>query len=78
MLLAVTSCGGGWSEDQKTQIKNQCLGNGSFDCECFVESVVKAHPNPDDYNALTQEEKDALVVECEVEEELTEENLESF
>lgn len=80
-LLVLSSCGGGWSDEQKTQIKNQCLGSGSYDCDCYVEAVVKAHPNPDDYNKLSQEEKDALVKDCVVEVEESadaEEELESF
>lgn len=78
-LLILTSCGGGWSDEQKAQIKNKCIADGGFDCDCVVESVVKAHANPDDYNKLTQEDKDALVKDCVVEvEEEAEEELESF
>ena len=78
-LLILTSCGGGWSDEQKAQIKNKCIADGGFDCDCVVESVVKAHANPDDYNKLSDEDKDALVKDCVVEvEEEAEEELESF
>ena len=78
-LLILTSCGGGWSDEQKAQIKNKCIADGGYDCDCAVESVVKAHANPDDYNNLTDEDKDALMKDCVVEaEEEAEEELESF
>ena len=78
-ILLFSSCGGGWSEDQKAQIKNKCIGNGGYDCDCYLESVVKAYPSPDDFNKLSQEEKDEVVKECAVEEEvIEEEELESF
>ena len=78
-LLILTSCGGGWSDEQKAQIKNKCIADGGFDCDCVVESVVKAHANPDDYNKLSDEDKDALTKDCVVEvEEEAEEELESF
>lgn len=78
VLLILTSCAGGWSDDQKKQINNTCLGSGLYDCDCYVEEVVKAYPNPDDFNNLTQEEKDAVVENCAVEIEAEEEELESF
>lgn len=78
-LLILTSCGGGWSDEQKAQIKNKCIADEGFDCDCVVESVVKAHANPDDYNKLSDEDKDALVKDCVVEvEEEAEDELESF
>lgn len=78
-LLVLTACGGGWSEEQKNQIKNKCIADGGHDCDCLVETVVKAHANPDEYNKLSQEDKDALVKDCVVEvEEVVEEELESF
>lgn len=78
-LLILSSCGGGWSDEQKNQIKNKCIADGGHDCDCVVETVVKAHANPDDYNKLSQEDKDALIKDCVVEvEETEEEELESF
>ena len=78
VLFLLASCGG-WSEDQKTQIKNKCLGSGAYDCDCYVETVVKEYPNPDDFNKLTQEEQESAVEACAVEEEgAEEEEMESF
>ena len=78
-LLILTSCGGGWSEEQKDQIKNKCIADGGFDCNCLVETVVKANANPEDYNNLSADDKSALVQDCVVEvEEEQEEELESF
>ncbi|MFZ9028053.1 MAG: hypothetical protein ACO2Z9_03505 [Crocinitomicaceae bacterium] len=78
-LLILTSCGGGWSDEQKAQIKNKCIADGGFDCDCVVESVVKAHANPDGYNKLSDEDKNDLMKDCVVEvEEEAEEEIESF
>ncbi len=77
-LLLLASCGG-WSEDQKTQIKNKCLGNGGYDCDCYVKTVVEKYPEPEDFNKLSQEEQGTVVEGCAVEvEETPEEDLESF
>ena len=80
-LLILNSCGGGWSEEQKEQLKNQCIGSGSYDCDCYVDKVVKAHEDPETFNALSKEDKEKLVNSCVVEIEstdATDENLESF
>lgn len=75
----VTSCGGGWTDEKKELIKNKCIANAKYDCDCYLDKVVKAFENPDDFNALNQEEKDALVVDCaQAEEIINEEELESF
>lgn len=77
-LLILSSCGG-WSEDQKTAIKNKCIGNGGYDCDCYVETIVKAHPSTDEFNKLSADEKKELLKGCEKEiEEVIEEELESF
>lgn len=82
-LLALTtflaSCGGGWTDEKKELIKNKCIANARYDCDCYLEKVVASFENPDDFNALSQEEKAELVVDCEQEEEIiNEDELESF
>lgn len=78
-ILALSSCGGGWSDEQKEQLKNRCIGSGTYDCDCYVESITKAHEDSETYNALSKTEKDKLVESCVVEAETeTEEELESF
>ncbi len=75
------SCGGGWSEDQKDQLKNTCIGSGLYDCDCYVETIVKAHENPDEFNKLSQADKDKLVESCaneEASDSSQDEDLESF
>lgn len=80
-LIVLNSCGGGWSDEQKDQLKNRCIGSGSYDCDCYVESIVKAHEDADTYNALSKEEKDKLVESCVVETDVetgADEDLEAF
>lgn len=82
-LLALTtfiaSCGGGWTDEKKELIKNKCIANAKYDCDCYVEKVVAKYENPDDFNALSQEDKEELVADCAQKEEvINEEELESF
>lgn len=80
-VLILSACGGGWSDEQKEQLKNRCIGDGSYDCDCYVESITKAHEDPETYNALSKSDKDKLVESCAVEEDAasdSEEDLESF
>jgi hypothetical protein len=77
-ITLLSSCGGGWSDEQKDQVKNRCLGNGNYNCDCYLEKVTKAHEDPETYNALTKEEKEELVKDCFQEVEVNEEELESF
>ena len=78
-IAILSSCGGGWSEEQKDQIKNTCIGNGNYDCDCYVEKITSAHPDPDTYNSLSKEDKNSLVEDCLQEvEESEEEEMESF
>ncbi len=79
--ISLASCGGGWSEEQKNELRNRCIGNGSYDCDCYVESIVKAHEDPETYNALSKDKKDKLVESCALSEDAeasSDENLESF
>lgn len=78
VLTTVTSCGG-WSEDQKTQLKNNCIGSGTYDCDCYVKTITEKYENSDDYNKLDQSAKDELLKDCVVEVEApAEEEIESF
>jgi hypothetical protein len=82
VALFLTSCGGGWSEDQKTIIKNECITMGGYDCDCYVEKAEATFENPEEYNknaSETQEKFQTEIEECVVEiDETVEDNLESF
>jgi hypothetical protein len=76
-LLFLASCGG-WSDEKQSQIKNTCLGSGNYDCNCYLEKVMKAYPAPDDFNGLSEDQKKEVVKECVQESKTEDENLESF
>ncbi|HLW30301.1 MAG TPA: hypothetical protein VKX29_05545 [Brumimicrobium sp.] len=82
VVLFLTSCGGGWSEDQKTIIKNECITMGGYDCDCYVEKAVTIFQNPEEYNkkaSEVQEKFETAIQECVVEvDENADDNLESF
>lgn len=81
-ILLLTSCGGGWNEDRKTKIKNDCISEGNYDCDCFVKTTIEVFPNPEDYNNQSEEDKakyEEKLKACEVEvDDSADEDLESF
>lgn len=51
--LLLTSCAGGWTEDDKKQLHAECVeqektqiseSNTAKYCDCFVEQMVKTYP----------------------------------
>lgn len=63
-LTIFSSCQGGWSEDQKTALKNNCIGSGNYDCDCYLEKITTSHEGEETFNALSQAEKEELVQSC--------------
>jgi hypothetical protein len=80
-FLFLTSCGGGWSEDQKNTVKNECITMGGYDCDCYVNKATETFKNPSEYNEKATELNDKFelaIEECEVKIEEDISNLESF
>ncbi|PWH86834.1 hypothetical protein [Brumimicrobium oceani] len=80
-FLILTSCGGGWSEDQKNTVKNECITMGGYDCDCYLEKATETFKNPAEYNKQASELKEkfnSAIEECEVQVEENDDNLESF
>lgn len=81
-LLLLASCGGGWSDEQKQLIKNECITEGGYDCDCYVEKAVETFKDPKEYNdgsSQLHEKFEQLTEECKVKEDSTEEEeMESF
>jgi len=80
-FLILTSCGGGWSDDQKNLVKNGCITMGGYDCECYVEKATETFENPIEFNKQSSELKEKFetaIKECEVKVEENDDNLESF
>ncbi|MEX2485009.1 MAG: hypothetical protein WED10_10630 [Brumimicrobium sp.] len=81
-VLFLTSCGGGWNDERQTQIKNDCVSEGNYDCDCYLKTTMEVFPNPEDYNNQSDEDKtkyEEKLQACEVEvDDSDDENLESF
>lgn len=80
-FLILTSCGGGWSDDQKNTIKNECITMEGYDCDCYVDKAVEIFKSPEEYNADASELKEKFetaIEECEIQEEENDDDLESF
>ena len=53
LIIALSSCAGGWNEDDKKQLRAECVEQartqisqaqtGKY-CDCFVEQMVKTYP----------------------------------
>jgi len=50
-LLALAGCGGGWSGSQRDEVRDACRssGGGALECDCTVDAVVNAFPDPGDF-----------------------------
>ena len=80
-VLLMSSCGGGWTEEKKQKIENDCVADGGYDCDCYVNKTVETFKNPEDYNNQSAEMKEKYeesLKSCEKEVEESDENLESF
>lgn len=80
-FLILTSCGAGWSEDQKNTVKNECITMGGYDCDCYLNKATETFKNPAEYNKKASElnEKfETAIADCEVKVEENDDNLESF
>lgn len=53
LILTFSSCAGGWTEEDKKQLREQCLSQSNSQigeaqakkyCDCFVEQMVKTYP----------------------------------
>lgn len=80
-LLLLTSCGG-WSNEQRELIKNECITGGGYDCDCYVKKAVETFKNPKEYNddsSKLHEKFEKSIENCKVKEDTTkEEDIESF
>lgn len=52
-VLFLASCGGGWSDEQKELIRNECITDGGYDCECYVDKAVETFKDPKEYNDVS-------------------------
>jgi hypothetical protein len=52
-IIALSSCAGGWTEEDKKQLRDDCVWQAhtqiseaktSKYCDCFVEQMVKTYP----------------------------------
>lgn len=66
--LALSSCGGGWTEEKKTDMKNTCSGlmKINFDdadavaiCDCYINGLVQKFPKAGFTPDQNQAEMDA-------------------
>ncbi len=80
-VLLMSSCGGGWTDEKKQKVKNDCITAGSYDCDCYVKTTVENFKTPADYNQRSEDgdkKYQEALKSCEKEVEETEEEIESF
>jgi gamma-glutamyl:cysteine ligase YbdK (ATP-grasp superfamily) len=67
-MVALTSCGGGWTEENKTEMKSTCTSlqeivypdDAKAICDCYVDKLVAQYPKAD----MTPEQSGAILDEC--------------
>lgn len=83
LFLFLTSCGGGWTDEQLNVVKNDCVMQGKYDCDCYVKNAKKIFKNPTEYNktdSKLHEKFEKAIAKCKVEEKKVEKDttIESF
>ena len=64
-LIAFLS-GCGWTDERKDKILGKCIED-RYDCDCYLKVTMERYPNPEDYNAKSEEDqeyKEKLEIEC--------------
>jgi len=67
-IVALSSCGGGWTEENKTSMKETCTSlqeiiypdDAKAICDCYVDKLVAQYPKAD----MTPEQTTAVLEEC--------------
>lgn len=67
-ILALTSCGGGWTEETKTDYKSTCVtlqellypDDAKAICDCYVDKLVAQYPKAD----MTPDQAVTILDEC--------------
>ncbi|MBX7051785.1 MAG: hypothetical protein K1X54_07105 [Flavobacteriales bacterium] len=65
---AITSCGGGWTEESKKSINESCVtmmervypDDAKTICDCYVNKLAEKYPK----NDMTTDQKTAVMDEC--------------
>ncbi|MFM1999353.1 MAG: hypothetical protein RL204_1300 [Bacteroidota bacterium] len=68
IAVALTSCGGGWTDENKKETKELCTSlqsiiypdDAASICDCYVNKLVAGYPKAD----FTPEQSSALLEEC--------------
>ncbi len=57
-VLTIVSCSSGWNEEAKSIYRDSCTISPEYEeyCECTLEKVMKASPNPADVGSLDIDE----------------------
>lgn len=66
--ISFTSCGGGWTEENKTEMKSTCTSlqeiiypnDAKAICDCYVDKLAAQYPNAD----FSQEQAGVILDEC--------------
>ncbi|MDX1653216.1 MAG: hypothetical protein R3277_12025 [Brumimicrobium sp.] len=69
LILSLTSCSEGWNEENKSVVRDRCLGE-VYDCDCYMDKTLEVFKNPAEYNTQTPEDKEkweTALKECEKE-----------
>ncbi|MGM0480041.1 MAG: hypothetical protein ACQERC_12540 [Bacteroidota bacterium] len=80
-VMLMSACGGGWTEEKKQKVENDCITTGTYDCDCYVETTVETFKTPGEYNQRSDEAKKKYreaLKSCEKDVEKSDEEIESF
>ena len=55
-FLRISNMNNGWTNEKEYGIINRCKSEGKYDCDCMFEFIKSTFSNPQDYNALMEDE----------------------
>lgn len=67
LIFLASSCGGGWTDEQLNVVKNDCVMEGKYDCDCYVKKAKEMFKNPEEYNkpdSQTYQEFEKAIANC--------------
>ncbi|SFC59441.1 hypothetical protein SAMN05421780_10733 [Flexibacter flexilis DSM 6793] len=72
LLLTLAACTPRWEDEEKEKFRQDCMrgatnsnfGNPEVYCDCMLNNLMKAYPNPDDIHELTPEQLATYAMDC--------------
>ncbi|MBM3455986.1 MAG: hypothetical protein FJX80_12715 [Bacteroidetes bacterium] len=55
-FFKVSSMNDGWTSERQKRFIDKCKSEDKYDCDCTLKIIKSTYPNPEDYNAVIDDE----------------------